>query len=250
MNNFLVLDSYYGKFIVGRHCHYQAEALVKTGFTHIEQELRNIFVLLATIPEHGLIVDAGANIGFFSIPVALQTKSKNIRVLAFEPQPQLYNALCGSVALNEMTDNVFVYNMGLGRHESVAAIDSVDYSKDADYGMVSLHEAPETEHPYMRRGTAKIVSLDSMKLPALDFLKVDVEGYEIDVLAGARESIRAYRPWIWIEYNIIGKDTIKEELSYLLDYDFVLVDWQNMVCVPKEKAEAADIRFNNAMHQS
>ena len=45
VDNFLVLDSIYGKFIVPRTCLFQAEALVKTGRTHIEDELSNILPL-------------------------------------------------------------------------------------------------------------------------------------------------------------------------------------------------------------
>jgi hypothetical protein len=40
INNFVVIDSIYGKFIVNRYCDYQAEALIKTGATHIEPELK------------------------------------------------------------------------------------------------------------------------------------------------------------------------------------------------------------------
>ena len=47
--NFVVLDSIHGRFIVNRHCDFQAEALIKTGATHIEGELRNIFALLDTL---------------------------------------------------------------------------------------------------------------------------------------------------------------------------------------------------------
>ena len=43
VDNFVVLESVYGKFIVPRTCLFQAEALVKTGRTHIESELSNIF---------------------------------------------------------------------------------------------------------------------------------------------------------------------------------------------------------------
>ena len=46
VDNFVVLDSVYGKFIVPRTCLFQAESLVKTGRTHIEDELNNIFAIV------------------------------------------------------------------------------------------------------------------------------------------------------------------------------------------------------------
>jgi hypothetical protein len=39
VNNFAVLESVYGRFVVNRHCAYQAETLIKTGYPHIEPEL-------------------------------------------------------------------------------------------------------------------------------------------------------------------------------------------------------------------
>jgi hypothetical protein len=56
MDNFVVLDSVYGKFIVARTCMFQAEALVKTGRTHIESELANIFAIVDTLPTDAVMI--------------------------------------------------------------------------------------------------------------------------------------------------------------------------------------------------
>ena len=64
----------------------QAEALAKTGKTHIEAELAKIFVLVDKLPGDAVVVDGGANIGFFSIPVAQRIKSRGGRLISFEPQ--------------------------------------------------------------------------------------------------------------------------------------------------------------------
>ncbi len=140
MNNFTVLESIYGRFIVNRYCAYQAEALVKTGRTHIENELNNIRAIINTLPENCLIVDGGANIGFITVPIAQNIKNKKGKVLAFEPQRMIFNALAGTVALNDL-DNVFVHNLGLSDNESFAVMPEVNYAKPADFGMVSLVES-------------------------------------------------------------------------------------------------------------
>ena len=84
VDNFVVLESVYGKFVVARTCLFQAEALVKTGRTHIESELNNIFAIVDTLPEDAVIVDGGANIGFFTVPVAHRTQELETRIISLK----------------------------------------------------------------------------------------------------------------------------------------------------------------------
>ena len=236
INNFVVLDSAYGKFIVARTCTFQAEALVKTGLTHIEEELANIFAVIDTLPDDCVVVDGGANIGFFTVPVAQRIKHRGGRVVSFEPQRQLFNALSGSLALNGL-DNVFLHNMGLGdeRH-SQAYLPAVDYSQPSDFGTVGLSvDDTVKEHYWMRTRGVDINSIDSLMLPRLDFVKLDVEGFEIPALTGGLETIKKHRPYIWVEYFITGAKEIKQALTSITDYSYYIVDYQNMLCIPNEQ---------------
>ena len=235
VDNFVVLDSVYGKFIVARTCLFQAEALVKTGRTHIESELNNIFAIVDTLPNDAIIVDGGANAGFFTIPVAHRIQHCNIRIISFETQRQLFQALGGSLALNGYR-NVFLHNCGLGAEPGIAQLPAVDYSIAQDFGTVSLSdETTVDEDGWMNNRVVDITSIDAMDLPGLDFFKLDVEGYEVPSLTGALDTIQKYRPWIWVEYFITGVEPIKQALSELDDYSFFIVDYQNMLCAPKEK---------------
>ena len=235
VDNFVVLDSVYGKFIVARTCMFQAEALVKTGRTHIEDELNNIFAIVDTLPADAIIVDGGANIGFFTIPVANRTQGRGTRIISFEPQRQLFQALGGSLAINGY-DHVYLHNCGLGNEPGIAQLPKIDYSVAQDFGTVSLtEETTVDEDGWMNDRVVDITSIDAMDLPGLDFFKLDVEGYEIPALTGAINTIQKYRPWIWVEYFITGAETIKESLIELDDYEFFIVDYQNMLCAPKEK---------------
>jgi hypothetical protein len=86
-----------------------------------------------------------------------------------------------------------------------------------------------------------VTSIDAMALPRLDFFKLDVEGYEIPALTGALDTIKQHRPWIWVEYFITGVKPIKQALASIDNYEFFIVDYQNMLCVPKEKKTAITI---------
>jgi FkbM family methyltransferase len=235
VDNFLVLDSVYGKFIVPRTCLFQAEALVKTGRTHIESELANIFAIVDTLPADAIIVDGGANAGFFTVPVAHRTQGRGTRIISFEPQRQLFQALGGSLALNGYR-HVYLHNFGLGEEPGAAQLPAIDYSVHQDFGTVQLNDnATVEEDGWMTDRVVDIVSIDAMNLPGLDFFKLDVEGYEVPALRGALKTIKKHRPWIWVEYFITGADTIKQTLADLDDYAFFIVDYQNMLCAPRER---------------
>ena len=246
VDNFVVLDSVYGQFIVARTCLFQAEVLVKTGRTHIESELNNIFAIVDTLPADAVIVDGGANIGFFTVPVAHRTQGRGTRIISFEPQRQLFQALGGSLALNGY-QHVYLHNCGLGKEPGIAQLPAVDYSVDQDFGTVSLSDKTTVEEDgWMADRVVDITSIDAMDLPRLDFFKLDVEGYEIPALTGALATIKKHRPWIWVEYFITGVGPIKQALADLDDYKFFIVDYQNMLCVPKEKQGALTISADPA----
>ena len=240
IDNFVVLDSIYGKFIVARHCAFQAEALVKTGHTHIESELANIFVIVDTLPDHAVIIDGGTNIGFFMIPVAQRVRRRGICIIGFEPQRQLYGALSGSLTLNGL-DNCFLHQQALGDQPGSVVLPDIDYGIPQDFGTVQVQPADTVEPAYRHDRTVPIVTIDSMNLERLDFLKLDVEGYECQALLGAEATLKRHRPWIWVEYFIVGADAIKTALNTLPDYDFYIADYQNMLCVPREQANRVNV---------
>jgi len=235
IDNFVTLDSVHGKFIVARTCTFQAESLVKTGRTHIETELNNIFVITDRLPDGAVIVDGGANAGFFTIPVANRTRGKNCRIISFEPQRQLFQALSGSLVLNGL-DHVYLHNCGLGSEPGIAQLPEIDYSIAQDFGTVQLtDQATVKEDGWMNNRVVDVTSIDAMDLPRLDFLKLDVEGYEVPALKGALKTIQQHRPWMWIEYFITGAEPIKSCLSTVPDYSYYIADYQNLLCVPNER---------------
>jgi hypothetical protein len=187
------------------------------------------------LPADAVIVDGGANIGFFTVPVAHRTQGRDIRIVSFEPQRQLFQALGGSLALNGY-DHVYLHNCGLGQEPGIAELPAVNYGEAQDFGTVSLSDKTTVdEDGWMNDRVVDVTSIDAMALPRLDFFKLDVEGYEVPALTGAIETIKRHRPWIWVEYFITGADPIKQALADLEDYVFYLVDYQNMLVAPKER---------------
>ncbi len=240
LNAFLVLDSIYGKFIVNRHCRFQAEALVKTGRTHIEEELQKLFLIVDRLPDGMVIVDGGANIGFITIPIAQRIRQRQGLVISFEPQRALHHALAGALVLNDL-DNVRLYQCGLGAKSSKASLPFIDYHNPADFGTVSLQPLADMQ---AAGSLVDVMTLDAMKLPRVDLIKLDVEGHECAAIEGALGLIRLQRPFLWVEYFLIGEASIRESLAPIPDYVFALMDYQNMICAPREKLAAMGLSID------
>jgi FkbM family methyltransferase len=241
MNNFVLIDSIHGKFIVNRNCSYQAEALIKTGATHIEGELQNMHAVIDTLSEGAVAIDAGANIGFVSIPLSNWLRHKCGIVHAFEVQRMFCHALCGSVALNDI-NNLFVHDCGLGEAIKKLKVPIQNYSQVKDFGMVSLKEQEDIG----AYENVDIVTIDSLNLNRLDFLKIDVEGMELEVLAGGQETIREKRPWCWIEYWMVDKDLLKQKFEGL-NYTIYIMDSLNVLCAPIEKLSASNLNIKASL---
>jgi FkbM family methyltransferase len=226
IHNFTVLESIHGRIIVNRHCALQAEALAKTGATHIESELNNLLVIANTLPEDAVIVDGGANIGLVAVPLAQMGRTRNWTLHTFEPQRMIYNALCGTIALNDLS-HVHAHNKGLSDKAATMVVPPVDYSVPQDYGTVEL-TATQSQNA---GESISVIALDDLGLTRLDLLKLDVEGMEIQALLGAKKLITTHQPWCWIEYWKVGIDAIKAQFAGL-DYEFFQADSLNLICAP------------------
>jgi FkbM family methyltransferase len=109
-----------------------------------------------------------------------------------EPQPRIFQILCANLALNDI-GNALAYPEGCGEAEGWAIVPQVDYGARGNFGGLALRPPGEAGVK------VRIRPLDSLALPACGLLKIDVEGFEPQVLRGARETIGRCRPIIYIE---------------------------------------------------
>lgn len=143
-------------------------------------QLDKLEAAVALCKRRGLAVDVGAHVGFWTRELALLFE----KVVAFEPVPA--NVECFLQNTDHLT-NVTLYAYGLG------ALDSTVRIKADKKNSGKAHIADEGEK-------IKIYRLDRLTLPGrVDFLKIDVEGYESFVLRGARETIERDQPVVIVE---------------------------------------------------
>jgi FkbM family methyltransferase len=110
---------------------------------------------------------------------------------AIEPQRVIFQLLCANVALNSLF-NVRTYHAAAGRAAGTLIVPALDYATEDNFGGISLGQATTGED-------VPVIPLDSLVLPAVHVLKIDVEGMEAEVLAGARQLIAHHRPILYLE---------------------------------------------------
>jgi FkbM family methyltransferase len=190
----------YNKFDV-----YVGGSLKKYGeFSEGEQQLfRQI------VRPGALVIEVGANIGAHTVGLAKLAGSDG-EVHAFEPQRLVFQTLCANLALNHCI-NVFARQYAVSATPGILYVPAMPVDQRANFGGVSLVGMPAGE-------AVHAITIDSMDLPACHFLKVDVEGMEIDVLNGAQRTIDAYRPILYVENDREDKSQSLLELIFSLDY--------------------------------
>lgn len=174
-----------------------------------------------------IALDCGANLGVHTIEWARLMHDWG-QVLSIEAQEHIYYALAGNVVLNNCF-NVRAIHAAVGASVGVISVPQLDFTKQSSFGSLELRPSSTNEDigqnvDYSEAGTrdTPLVSIDSFGLPRLDFIKIDVEGMELEVLAGAEESIKRYHPQLLIE--IIKTD--QERLKKLLDDS----DYETFAC--------------------
>lgn len=221
------LETNHGTFLMNRHDLHQPHAIVRTGRPHIDNEIEALLLISESLSDGAVFIDAGANIGLISIPMARRLRQRSGRVIAFEPQRLTYYMLTGNAALAGLT-NIYCHQIALAAESGTILVPERDPEQQQDFGAVSLlaDEGQGIGVP--------AVPIDLLGLDRLDLLKLDVEGMELLVLAGAESSIAKFRPLIWVEiwpvnYGPVG-DWFRSH-----GYELLVFDALNFCGVPAER---------------
>jgi FkbM family methyltransferase len=173
----------YGTITYPPHDRYIGRSLQIYGeYSEHELEFLRLFLRPGDI---GL--DVGANIGAFTVGMA-QKVGPTGAIHAFEPQGAIHEVLRTNVA---PLGNVVVHREAAGAAPGVIHVPPRDYDSPGNFGGVSLGGGQGEEVP--------VVTIDSLKLPRLRLMKIDVEGMEGDVLRGANETIMRCEPALYVE---------------------------------------------------
>lgn len=172
--------------IVAAHKHCGVSALI---YSQRLYNYNNMKLLQMLLNEGGSFLDIGANIGSFTM---IASESTDAKVYAFEPHPETFRMLHDNVELN-CRDNVVLFNVALGRVDGRVYL--TDQAGSAVNHMVEGNAAGTIAVPCLRADT-----LCAQQCIHPQYVKIDVEGFEYDVLAGFGDFLGAIH-LLMIEMN-------------------------------------------------
>lgn len=165
------------------------------------------------------ILDIGSHIGFHS--VAYSRINPAVKIVAFEPQRMVFNLLRENVESNSLknvtTINAAVsnkkgtFNLSSSISDGQNANTNIEYGTDKAFNLGGVCLGKNGEE-------VETITIDSLELENIDFIKIDVEGAEALVLLGGIETIKKYKPVICFESNF---KTITAEMKEMFGLDDV-----------------------------
>ena len=182
-------------------------------FSEIELSL-----MLKFIMKDDVVFDIGANIGAFTVPFAKKVGDFG-EVYSFEPQKLIYEILNENVNKNKLK-NVKVFNIGVGKKEEELELNDIDYSKVGNFGGVSFkyESSSFTKNIKNKKYKVKVKNLDQLtEIKKCNFIKMDVEFMELEILTGGKNFLKKFRPILWIENHDLYPNKINK---FLLENDY------------------------------
>lgn len=196
-----------GFFVANENDLYVGRALIKYGeYSQLEMDL-----LKQIVKPGDIVADVGANIGGHTIGLS-QLTGPTGRVLAFEPQPIIFQTLCANLSLNSLT-NVDTFHCGLGDATDIIHIPLYRYDQPFNYAGIGLNRQSQQGTP------VDVKTLDDVfRYPRLKLIKIDVEGMEEHVLRGARQCIERFQPVLYLENDRADRSEALIELLLSMGY--------------------------------
>jgi FkbM family methyltransferase len=187
-------------------------------------------VYLFFVGSGDVVLDIGANVGSHTTFLSRLTRATG-RVLSFEPVPQSFRQLEKNIRRKGRFGNVTASQLAIGSpREPGGSVLMQAPGTELTHAALARHAANAwADADTVQSFTVKISSVDaeaaSHRLFRVDFIKVDVEGAELEVLRGARRTIERHQPLIYCEiYNEWARSfgySPTDLFSYLGDLGYV-----------------------------
>jgi len=197
--------------------------------TLYENDTHQLALKLLINEPDGLVLDIGANLGTFCVPLA--RKIPKLKFHAFEPQRIISYQLCANIVINSL-DNVYTYELALSNTDRSADLVMPDYAAETNIGAFSIDdEVRKNNYECSTSNTTDridLVPLDFLTFDNIKLIKIDVEGHELEVLQGGFETIKRnnyppiiFEAWTWKPWY---QEKRQEIFKYLTDLGYKILE--------------------------
>jgi FkbM family methyltransferase len=197
-------------------------------------------------------IDGGANIGAHTIEWAIAMTGWG-SVVAVEAQERIYYALAGNIAINNCF-NAIAMHAALAAERGVMNIPMPDYFQPSSFGSLELKPRADTEfigQPIDYAGNTvaiEKITIDALSLPRVDFIKLDVEGMELEALQGAAETIARSRPIFLVGSVKAGHEPLR---AFFEQHGYKIADaGTNLLAIHKSDPVANELQVPDLPAQS
>lgn len=192
--------------------------------TYATKEPETLDWLDQNLRDNDTLVDVGANIGVYSLYAA--KRNAKCRVFAFEPSAINFARLCNNIVLNQI-ENILPCNVPLSDREAFTSFFISDLQ--AGEALNTLGDDAHTpDRPVLLRQKTLSTTLDLLNskydMPQANLIKVDVDGFEPHILAGASQALRSRTlRSILVEWNYKDESSVTAFVEQMSQLDFCLV---------------------------
>ena len=167
--------------------------------------------LIGEIIKNKSVLDIGCNIGNHTLYFLNICNASKIH--CFEPVENTFSILKKNIEINNLKDRVKLWNVGVGSHKSLGHISHYD---ENNIGSTTIQEDSS--------GNIDIISIDELNLQdPIGLIKIDVEGFELEVIKGILTTLKKNKPFIMIELRHEFKQEI-ENLLFNIGYQFEILN--------------------------
>lgn len=191
-------------------------------------------VILKHVKPNSIAIDAGANIGTITIPLAMAVGKDGI-VYSFEMSKVAFDRLNQNIELN-MLSNVKTFNSALSDSPNDEIYyDEIDFQINGNHGDIRIKEAGKTKN--------LTSTIDNYSLNNVSFIKVDCQGYDLKVLKGAKDTIIRNAPTVVFEWEsdmaIKHGDTFDDVLKFFeeINYSVVKIKKDDWLALPNVRGK-------------
>lgn len=164
-------------------------------YSGIEGDFEKKFQLIVKklVKDNGCVIDVGANIGITSI--ILSHYLPNSTVYAIEPSKKAFRTLKKNIKINNIK-NVKSFNFASADRDT-----EFRFNENSAYGHINLNNNSQfNSAPIIGKKIDTFVN-NFVKDSRINFIKIDVEGFEPQILEGAKKTIEKFKPLVYLEFN-------------------------------------------------